>query len=140
MDLRGEHMTSLAKWHLSVIFFALFLNNAPGQSAADAQANGEKNAGSCATSALFTSTMPPAKRQLVLISGMNLAAASTSDVESLARDAAGTETKTVAALEIKNCTATQCTVRIDHGPENVKSFVRIKCENGAFSNWLEVHK
>jgi hypothetical protein len=133
-------MTSLAKWYPSVIFLALFLRNSVGQSAADVQANGEKNAGSCATSALFTSTMPPAKRQLVLISGTNLSASSTSDVESLGKDAAGNETKTAPALEIKKCTAIQCTVRIDHGPENVKSFVRIKCENGTFSNWLEVHK
>jgi hypothetical protein len=133
-------MTSVAKSYLPVILLALFLRTAVGQSTADAQANGAQNAGSCATSALFTSTMPPAKRQLVVISGMNLAAASTSDVESLAKDAAGTETKTAAALEIKNCTATECTVRIDHGPENVKSFVRIKCENGQFSSWLEVRK
>jgi hypothetical protein len=139
-DLQGVHMTSLAKSYLPLILVALFLRTAVGQSAADAQANGAPSAGTCATSALFTSTMPPAKRQLVVISGTNLAAAGTSDIESLGKDAAGIETKTVAALEIKSCTATECTVRIDHGPENVKSFVRIKCQNGQFSGWLEVHK
>jgi hypothetical protein len=133
-------MTSLAKWYLSVIFLALFLRSAVGQSAADVQANGAKNAGSCATNALFTSTMPPANRQRVLISGTNLSATSTSDVESLGKDAAGNETKTLPALEIKNCTALQCTARIDHGPDYQKSFVRIKCENGTFSSWLEVHR
>jgi hypothetical protein len=76
-----------------VIFFALFLRSAVGQSAADVQANDATNAGSCATSALFTSTMPPASRQRVLISGTNLSATSTSDVESLGKDAAGNETK-----------------------------------------------
>ena len=133
-------MTSLAKWYLSVIFLALFLRSAVGQSAADVQVNGAKNAGSCATGALFTSTMPPASRQRVLISGTNLSATSTSDVESLGKDAAGTETKILPALEIKNCTALECTARIDHGPDYAKSFVRIKCENGTFSSWLEVHK
>jgi hypothetical protein len=132
-------MMPLAKRYLSVIFLTLFLHNAVGQSAAAVQANGE-NEGSCARFASFTSTMPPAKRQLVIISGTNLSAASTSDVESLGKDAAGNETKPVPALEIKNCTAIQCTVRIDHGPDNVKSFVRIKCENGGFSSWLEVRK
>ncbi len=86
-------MTSLAKWYLSVIFLALFLPNAVGQSAADVQVNGAKNAGSCATGALFTSTMPPESRQRVVISGTNLSATATSDVESLGKDAAGTETK-----------------------------------------------
>ena len=133
-------MTSLAKWYLSVIFLALFLRSAVGQSAADVQVNGARNAGSCATGALFTSTMPPANRQRVLISGTNLSATSTSDVESLGKEAAGNETKILPALEIKNCTATQCTAHIDHGPDYVKSFVRIKCENGVFSIWLEVHK
>jgi hypothetical protein len=133
-------MTSLAKWYLSVIFLAIFLRNAVGQSAADAQVNGAKNGGSCAISALFTSTMPPASRQRVLISGTNLSATSTSDVESLGKDAAGNETKILPALEIKNCTALECTARIDHGPDYAKSFVRIKCENGTFSSWLEVHK
>jgi hypothetical protein len=133
-------MTSLAKWYLSVMFLALFLRSAVGQSAADAQVNGAVNAGSCATGAYFTSTMPPESRQRVLISGANLSAKETSDVESRGKDAAGNETKIVAAHEIKNCTAIQCTARIDHGPDYVTSFVRIKCENGAFSNWLEVHK
>ena len=133
-------MTSLAKWYLSVIFLALFLPNAVGQSAADPQVNGTQNAGSCATGALFTSTMPPESRQRVVISGTNLSATSTSDVESLGKDAAGTETKILPALEIKNCTALQCTARIDHGPDYKQSFVRIKCENGTFSGWLEVHK
>jgi hypothetical protein len=133
-------MTSLARWYLSVIFLALFLRNAVGQSAADVQVHGAKNAGSCAAAASFTSTMPPASRQRVLISGTNLSATSTSDVESLGKDAAGKETKILPALEIKNCTAIQCTARIDHGPDYEKSFVRIKCENGMFSSWLEVHK
>jgi hypothetical protein len=133
-------MTSLAKSCLSVIFLALFLRNTVGQSAAEVQVNEAKHAGSCAISALFTSTMPPASRQRVLISGANLAATSTSDVESLGKDAAGSETKPLPALEIKNCTALECTARIDHGPDYAKSFVRIKCENGAFSNWLEVRK
>ena len=69
-------MTSLAKWYLSMLFLALFLRNAVAQSAADVQVNGAKNAGSCATLALFTSTMPPADRQRVLISGTNLSATS----------------------------------------------------------------
>ena len=133
-------MTSLAKWYLSMLFLALFLRNAVAQSAADVQVNGAKNAGSCATLALFTSTMPPADRQRVLISGTNLSATSKSDVESLGKDAAGNESKILPAVEIKNCTALQCTARIDHGPDYEKSFVRIKCENGTFSNWLEVHK
>jgi hypothetical protein len=133
-------MTSLAKWYLSVIFLALFLRSAVGQSAADVQVNGAVNAGSCATGAFFTSTMPPASRQRVLISGTNLSAKATGDVESRGNDAAGNETKVVSALEIRNCTAIQCTARIDHGPDYAKSFVRIKCENGTFSNWLEVHK
>ena len=133
-------MTSVAKWYLSVIFLALFLRSAVGQSAADVQVNGAKNAGSCAIGASFTSTMPPASRQRVLISGTNLSATSTSDVESLGKDAAGNETKILPALEIKNCTALQCTARIDHGPDYEKSFVRIKCENGMFSSWLEVHR
>ena len=133
-------MTSLGKWCLSVIILALFLRNADGQSAPDAQVNGAKNAGSCATLALFTSTMPPANRQRVLISGTNLSARSKSDVESLGKDAAGNETKILPAVEIKNCTALQCTARIDHGPDYEKSFVRIKCENGSFSGWLEVHR
>ena len=133
-------MTSLAKWYLSVIFLALFLRNAVGQSAADVQVNGAKNAGTCATGALFTSTMPPESRQRVVISGTNLSATATSDVESIGKDAAGTETKILRALEIKNCSALQCTARIDHGPDYEKSFVRIKCENGTFSSWLEVHK
>ena len=133
-------MTSLAKWYLSVIFLALFLRNAVGQSAADVQANGTQNVGSCATSALFTSTMPPASRQRVLISGENLSATSTGDVESQGKDAAGSETKILPALEIKNCTALECTARIDQGPDYPKSFVRIKCGNGMFSSWLEVHK
>ena len=98
-------MTSLAKWFLSVIFLALFLPNAVGQSAADVQVTGTKNAGSCATGALFTSTMPPESRQRVVISGTSLSATSTSDVESLGKDAAGTETKILPALEVKNCTA-----------------------------------
>ena len=135
----GVQMTSLAKWYLSVIFLALFLRSAVGQSAADAQANGAMNAGSCATSALFTSTMPPASRQRVLISGTNLSATATSDVESVGKDAAGNETKTSPAQEIK-CTAVECTARIDHGPDNEKSFVRIKCADGNFTKWLEVHK
>ena len=133
-------MTSLAKCYLSAIFLALFLRNMVGQSAADVQVNGAKNAGSCATAASFTSTMPPANRQRVLISGTNLSASSKSDVESLGKDAAGKETEVLTALEIKNCTAFQCTARINHGPDYDKSFVRIKCENGAFSGWLEVHK
>lgn len=132
-------MTSLAKWYLSVIFFALFLRSAVGQSAANVQANGAMTAGSCATSALFTSTMPPADRQRVLISGTNLSATSASDVESRGKDAAGNETKTSPAQEIK-CTAVECTARIDHGPDNEKSFVRIKCADGNFTNWLEVRK
>ena len=133
-------MPSLAKWYLSVVFLALFLPNMVGQSAPDVQVNGAKNAGSCATAASFNSTMPPANRQRVLISGTNLSATSKSDVESLGKDAAGNETEVLPALEIKNCTALQCTARIDHGPDYEKSFVRIKCENGAFSGWLEVHK
>ena len=133
-------MTSLAKWFLAVIFFALFLPNAVGQSVADPQVTGTQTAGSCAIGALFTSTMPPESRQRVVISGTNLSATSTSDVESLGKDAAGTETKILPALEIKNCTALQCTARIDHGPDYKQSFVRIKCENGTFSGWLEVHK
>ena len=52
-------MTSLARWYLSVIFLALFLRSAVGQSATEAQVNGAKNAGSCAIAASFTSTMPP---------------------------------------------------------------------------------
>ena len=133
-------MTPLARWYLSVIFLALFLRNAVGQSAADVQVNGAKNVGACATVALFTSTMPPASRQRVLISGTNLSATSTSDVESLGKDADGKETEILPAREIKNCTAIQCTARIDHGPDYEKSFIRIKCENGVFSSWLEVHK
>ncbi len=133
-------MTSLAKWCLLVIFLALFLRTMIGQSGADVQPNGAKNAGSCATAASFTSTMPPASRQRVLISGTNLSATSTSDVESLGKDAAGKETEILPAREIKNCTAVQCTARIDHGPDYQKSFVRIKCENGTFSGWLEVQK
>jgi hypothetical protein len=133
-------MTSLAKWYLSVIFLALFVRNMVGQSAADAQVNGPKNAGSCAVAASFTSTMPPASRQRVLISGANLSATSKSDVESQGKDAAGKETEVLPALEIKNCTALQCTARINHGPDYEKSFVRIKCEDGTFSGWLEVHK
>ena len=139
-ELGGVHMTSLAKCHLSVIFLVLFLGNMVGQSAADVQVNGAKNAGNCATVASFTSTMPPANRQRVLISGANLSAASKSDVESLGKDAAGNKTEVLPALEITNCTALQCTARINHGPDYEKSFVRIKCENGAFSDWLEVHK
>ena len=133
-------MTSHSKWYLSVIFLALFLRNAVGQTAADVQTNGAKDAGSCATGALFTSTMPPASRQRVLISGTNLSATSTSDVESQGKDAAGNETKVLPALEVRNCTELQCMARIDHGPDYAKSFVRIKCENGVFSSWLEVHK
>jgi hypothetical protein len=133
-------MTSLAKWSLSVIFLALFLPNAVGQSAADAQGTSTQTAGSGAIGALFTSTMPPESRQRVVISGTSFAAASASDVESHGKDAAGTETKIVPALEIKNCTALECTARIDHGPDYKQSFVRIKCENGMFSGWLEVHK
>jgi hypothetical protein len=63
-----------------------------------------------------------------------------SDVESLGKDAAGNESKVLPAVEIKDCTADQCTARIDHGPDYEKSFVRIKCQNGAFSGWLEVKK
>jgi hypothetical protein len=84
--------------------------------------------------------MPPESRQRVVVSGTSLAATSASDIESMGRDAAGTETKTAPALEVKNCTALQCTARIDHGPDYKTSFVRIKCQNGTFSNWLEVHK
>jgi hypothetical protein len=131
-------MTFLRKLYLSVIFLSLLTRGAVGQSTAD-QTNGATNAGSCAISALFTSTMPPASRQRVLISGTDLSATSASDVESIGKDAAGNETKVLPALEIK-CTATECTARIDHGPDNEKSFVRIKCGNGAFTNWLEVHK
>jgi hypothetical protein len=68
-------MKSLSKWYLSTIFLVLFLGNAVAQSAAD-QVNEAKTAGGCASAALFTSTMPPANRQRVLISGTNLAAMS----------------------------------------------------------------
>jgi hypothetical protein len=134
------HVTFFAKWYLLAIFLALFLPHAVGQSAADSQVMGTQSAGSCATSALFTSTMPPESRQRVLISGENLAATSTSDVESMGKDAAGIETKTAPALEVKNCNALQCTARIDHGPDYKQSFVRIKCQNGTFSPWLEIHR
>jgi hypothetical protein len=137
--LGGVHMKSLSKWYLSTIFLVLFLGNAVAQSAAD-QGNGAKDAGTCATAALFTSTMPPANRQRVLISGTNLSAKSKSDVESRGKDAAGNESKILPAVEINDCTAFQCTARIDHGPDYEKSFVRIKCENGTFSDWLEVYK
>jgi hypothetical protein len=78
-------MTSLSKWYLPVIFLALFLRNAVGQSAAEVQVNGARMPEGAQPLLCSLARCHPQIASEFLISGTNLRATSTSDVESLGR-------------------------------------------------------
>src|SRR5258708_5501873 len=96
---------------------------------------------SCATSAAYYGGPPPNNRNHVRIMGSNLKQnCQNADVETKGEDDAGNQTSPQPARSILMSTGTQCEAVVAPMANYPITYVRIRCADGSFSDWIVVDK
>lgn len=100
--------------------------------------------GDCTSKAEFTGPAMGSNRKDVVVSskmggGGLLASGTETDVETYGEDAAGKKSATKNADSVK-ASGMQYDAKVHHGANWEKTYIRVKCADKTWSNWLQVKK